>query len=171
MVTGQVAGTQHVKLPVVVRGPGSSDRCTRPVEQELPMIITVANSVRAVALAVVVSGCAGMAVFQPAPRASTVVVAEKSPGRGPLGIPPGHLPRAGECRLWYPGRPPGQQPRAGSCSSIERAAPAGSWVLYRPSSDSKVVHNRVIDSRRAGVVMEVRVYDADRGTYLRMQGK
>jgi hypothetical protein len=68
--------------------------------------------------------------------------------------------------VWIPGRPPGHQPRAGSCNGIERTAPAGSWILYRPTNDKKVVHTRVIDPKRAGVVVVVRVYDAGSGTYL-----
>jgi len=31
------------------------------------------------------------------------------------GIPPGHLPPPGECRVWYPGVPPGQQPPPFKC--------------------------------------------------------
>src|SRR6266508_1401696 len=92
--------------------------------------------------------------------------------RGPstaatLGIPPGHLPPPGQCRIWVPGEPPGHQPRARSCAGIERAAPAGSWIVYRPSEDRKVVHVRVIDERRPGVVVHLRVYDAQRGTLIR----
>ena len=125
----------------------------------------------ALAVVFVATGCAHVIAMRPQPAPAQVVMVDQAPRRGPLGIPPGHLPRAGQCRLWYPGRPPGQQPRAGDCGSIQRAAPAGSWVLYRPASDAKVVHSRVIDQRRTGVVVEVRVYDADRGTYLRMEGR
>ncbi len=35
-----------------------------------------------------------------------------------LGIPRGHLPPPGACRIWYPDRPPGQQPPPGSCGGI-----------------------------------------------------
>ena len=38
------------------------------------------------------------------------------------GIPPGHLPAAGQCRVWYDGVPPGRQPRATSCREAERIA-------------------------------------------------
>src|SRR5688572_20830644 len=38
------------------------------------------------------------------------------------GIPPGQMPPAGQCRVWYEGRPPGQQPRATNCDQAERAA-------------------------------------------------
>ena len=38
------------------------------------------------------------------------------------GIPPGQMPPAGQCRVWYEGRPPGQQPRATNCDDAERVA-------------------------------------------------
>src|SRR5687768_18608185 len=38
------------------------------------------------------------------------------------GIPPGQMPPAGQCRVWYEGRPPGQQPRATNCDEAERIA-------------------------------------------------
>lgn len=84
-----------------------------------------------------------------------------------LGIPPGHLPPPGECRVWYPGRPPGQQPPPRRCSAVGAEAPPGTWLLFRPHDDPEVVHVRVIDSRRAGVVVLVHVYDAERGRHLR----
>lgn len=92
--------------------------------------------------------------------------------RGPstaatLGIPPGQLPPPGQCRVWYPGEPPGHQPRARSCARIEREAPAGSWIVYRPTEDRKVVHVREVDQRRPGVVVRLRVYDIRRGTLIR----
>ena len=85
-----------------------------------------------------------------------------------LGIPPGHLPPPGKCRVWFPGRPPGRQPRAESCSAAMANAPAGSWVLYRPSRGDEV-HARVVDSQRAGVVVSVQVYTATEGRYLRSE--
>lgn len=92
--------------------------------------------------------------------------------RGPstaatLGIPPGHLPEPGQCRIWLPGEPPGHQPRRRSCSGIERAAPAGSWIVTRPVEDPNVVEVRVIDERRPGVVVRRLVYDRKRGTLIR----
>jgi hypothetical protein len=98
--------------------------------------------------------------------ARVVVVDRDDEDRSRLHVPPGHYPRPGQCRVWFPGRPPGHQPRAGSCSAIERTAPAGSWILYRPTSDKRVVHARVIDPKHDGVVVVVRIYDADRGTYI-----
>jgi hypothetical protein len=129
------------------------------------------NLLTAAMLGILTSGCSRIIVLRPSEPAATVVTVDRNEDRRPLGVPPGHLPSPGQCRVWFPGRPPGQQPRAGACDRVQREAPAGSWVLYRPASDSKVVHSRVIDSRRPGVVVSVRVYDATRGTYLRVEGK
>jgi hypothetical protein len=38
------------------------------------------------------------------------------------GIPPGQMPPAGMCRVWYDGLPPGRQPRATNCNEAERIA-------------------------------------------------
>ena len=116
------------------------------------------------ALGALLTGCVPVVHHKPPP--SRVIVVSSDEDRSRLRVPPGHYPRVGECRLWYPGRPPGQQPRSQGCRGIERIAPAGTWILYRPDSDRKVVHARVIDPKRDGVVVVVRVYDVDRGTYL-----
>ena len=86
--------------------------------------------------------------------------------RGPLGIPEAELPAPGECRVWYPGRPSGQQPPPGGCGEAEQVAQPGSWILYRPTDDRRVVHNRVTDPVRRGVIVRIDLYDAERGTYL-----
>jgi len=94
--------------------------------------------------------------------------------RGPstastLSIPPGHLPKAGECRIWIPGTPPGQQPKPKSraCAGIAPFAPPGSWIIYRPTDDNKVVHIREVDSRRAGTVVRIRIFDIETNRLLR----
>ena len=94
--------------------------------------------------------------------------------RGPstaatLGVPPGHLPNPGECRIWIPGTPPDHQPTPKSrpCAGIAPLAPAGSWIIYRPSDDKKVVHVREVDSRRAGAVIRIRVFDIESSLLLR----
>jgi hypothetical protein len=86
-----------------------------------------------------------------------------------LEVPPGHLPEVGECRIWFPGRPPGQQPRPKSrpCAGIAAAAPAGSWIIYRPTDDRKVVHVRIVDERRGGVVVRIRIFDIETEQLLR----
>ena len=38
------------------------------------------------------------------------------------GIPPGQMPRAGECRVWYDNLPPGRQPPPTNCDQAERTA-------------------------------------------------
>ena len=97
---------------------------------------------------------------EPAPRRSPSTAAT-------LGIPPGHLPSPGMCRVWVPGKPPGHQAQARSCSNIERTAPAGSLIVERPGRDKKVVHVRVVDERRPGVVVRMRVYEIRGGKLVR----
>lgn len=104
--------------------------------------------------------------------ATTQVVSAPGPSRGAsasthiLGIPPGHLPRPEMCCVWIPGRPPGQQARATACRGIAARAPAGSWILHRPSGDRRVVHVRVVDPRRPGVVVVIRRFEVDSGRFL-----
>ena len=78
-------------------------------------------------------------------------------------IPPGHVPELGECRVWIPRLPPGQQPKPKSrpCNGILGVAPAASWIIERPSTQPSLVYVRLIDERRAGVVVRVRVFDLD----------
>jgi hypothetical protein len=94
--------------------------------------------------------------------------------RGPstavtLGVPPGHLPKAGECRIWIPGTPPGRQPKPKSrpCAGIGAVAPAGSWIIYRPTENKKLVHVREVDDRRAGVVIRIRIFDIETTRFVR----
>lgn len=64
---------------------------------------------------------------------TTAPLAAQGRGRNNAqGIPPGQMPRAGECRVWYEGVPPGRQPRATSCDEAERIASRSSnaRVIY-----------------------------------------
>ena len=45
-----------------------------------------------------------------------------SPRGGNQGIPPGQMPPAGMCRVWYNGVPPGRQPGPINCRDAERIA-------------------------------------------------
>jgi len=76
-----------------------------------------------------------------------------------LGVPPGHLPSEGECRIWIPGTRP--------CPGIESLAPAGSWIIYRPLENRKLVYVRLVDARRAGLVIRTRIFDIETTRLLR----
>src|SRR5947207_2227204 len=115
-------------------------------------------------------------IVEPSPelRSGPRVEAGSSGGSHPstaatLGIPPGHLPNPGECRVWIPGTPPGHQPKpqSRSCGGIAALAPAGSWVIYRPGDDRKVVHVRMVDQQRPGVVVRIQVFDIATNRLLR----
>jgi len=86
-----------------------------------------------------------------------------------LDVPPGHLPNEGECRIWIPGTPPGRQPRPKSrpCAGIESLAPAGTWIIYRPLENRKLVYVREVDARRAGLVIRTRIFDKETTRLLR----
>lgn len=115
---------------------------------------------------IVLAACSRTAIVTPPPPPEA--------SRGPstaatLGVPPGHLPKPGHCRIWIPGTPPGQQPgrKSRDCEGIGRVAPAGSWILYRPTRDKKLVHVRVVDERRAGIIIRVRVFEVETGKFVR----
>lgn len=112
------------------------------------------------------AGCS--ATISPGSSPQTVYAEEHhNEKREPLGIPRGHLPPPGGCRVWFPGRPPGHQPPPVGCREAMATAPAGTWVLYR--ADREEVHARVTDPRRRGVVVRVRVYEVNGGRYIRTE--
>lgn len=90
------------------------------------------RSLGMIALVCVLSGCS-VAVAARAPAYTVVEQGEA------YDVPPGHMPPPGACRPWFPGQPPGQQPPPGDCDQLLRTAPAGAWVLYRPSDERRVV--------------------------------
>src|SRR5687767_7548713 len=98
---------------------------------EAPITFRFLGQSLATAVLAVTVGCAS-AILVHAPE-PVVVVDNDREDRRALGIPPGHLPPPGECRIWYPGRPPAHQPPPLSCADAGVRAPAGSWVLYRPA--------------------------------------
>jgi hypothetical protein len=107
----------------------------------------------------------------PPPDPETREIEERTPRNdrdrvGPLGIPEAQLPAPGQCRLWHPDRPSAQQPPAAPCAEAEDDVPAGSWILYRPPDDKRVVHVRVFDPKRQGVLLRIDLYDVQKGTYL-----
>ena len=72
-----------------------------------------------------------------------------------LGIPKGHLPPPGECKVWIPGKPAGQQGPPQSCGSALRNAPLGAWVITHEGSRYKV---NIFNRGKRGIVDEVRYY-------------
>ena len=57
------------------------------------------------------------------------------------GIPPGQMPPAGQCRVWYEGRAPGQQPRATNCNEAERIASRSNTARVIYGSDVRNSRN------------------------------
>lgn len=47
-----------------------------------------------------------------------------------LGVPKGHYPPPGECRIWYPDRAPGHQPPPAKCDRLVGRVPYGAFILY-----------------------------------------
>ena len=129
----------------------------------MPVIRTAA----VLTLAAIAAGCTRTVVVtqpegqrRPPPAATPPTVVT-------LGVPPGHLPPPGRCRIWIPGRPPGRQARPAACAGLARRAPAGSWILYRPTADRRLVHVRLVDDRRPGVVVRIRVFEIESGRFVR----
>ncbi|MFQ5888605.1 MAG: hypothetical protein ACE5JR_00995 [Gemmatimonadota bacterium] len=140
-------------------------------------MLKTATAILVVSLALV--GCSRSAgVVSSPPGASPVITAsgtavetssEKRSTAATLGIPPGHLPPPGQCRIWHPGRPPGHQGPSGSCADLERRVPRGSWLVYRPSKDRKHVKVWAYDTESPRV-MWVRWFDAVTGAFVREDG-
>lgn len=63
--------------------------------------------------------------------AATAPLAAQGNGRNIDGVPPGHRPAAGMCRVWVNGVPPGRQSPATDCATAQaRAAAHGGRVIY-----------------------------------------
>lgn len=85
-----------------------------------------------------------------------------------FGVPPGHLPPVGQCRVWMPGEPPGQQKKkypVGRCSTLRQSIPAGGWLIYRPTTSKREI--RVWEYGSGLEVLAERVYDSVTGELLR----
>lgn len=95
-----------------------------------------------------------------------VVVVKENKGRpAHLGIPPGHLPAPGQCRVWFPGRPPGRQPKAGHCVVVERGVRPGCWFIRRSLSDPDYIKVMVYSHDRPSSILSVRYYLAESGKF------
>jgi hypothetical protein len=84
-----------------------------------------------------------------------------------FGIPPGHLPPPGRCRVWIPSEPPGKQKTqaAGDCATVSRQVPAHGWLVYRPGEGKKEVVVREYGAERQ--VVSIKVFDIVTGAFLR----
>lgn len=71
-------------------------------------------------------------------------------------VPPGHLPPAGKCRVWYPGRPPGHQPAPGDCRSLSYNVPRGAYLI---GHDRRWSYNDLHDRRFRRDVFDGRDYN------------
>jgi hypothetical protein len=135
----------------------------------------MAREIRILPLAALVAACATNTHVATTPmpdRSEAATPIRTVPATGSsaltLGIPPGHLPPPGRCRLWLPDTPPGHQPASRPCKGIDVRAPVGSMIVYRP--DETIVRVRYVDARHPGVVIGVRIFDATTGALLRAEG-
>ena len=118
--------------------------------------------------AVVAAGCSRKVVVTSGPSSSDAPPPTAGPSTAAtLGIPPGHLPGPGQCRIWVHGTPPGHQPPPGDCSALAARVPAGAWLVYRPTENRKHVRVSVYDARNPGVIIAIRLYDVANGRFLR----
>jgi hypothetical protein len=102
------------------------------------------------------------------PQMKNDEVPENASTAARLGIPPGHLPPPGQCRVWVPGEPPGKQKKqypSGACDTISGQVPAGAWLVYRPGQSKKEVVVREYGAGRQ--VTSIRVFDIVTGALLR----
>ena len=72
------------------------------------------------------------------------------------GVPPGQLPPANMCRVWYEGQPAGRQPDATSCREAER--------LAARSRNARVIYGENVYDERSGYYGNGR-YGGDARTY------
>jgi hypothetical protein len=69
------------------------------------------------------------------------------------GVPKGHYPPPGECRVWYPNRPPGHQPPPTSCDRLQgiRLEP-GAFILHGDQAYDAEYDWREEERRRPGSI-------------------
>lgn len=68
-----------------------------------------------------------------------------------LGIPNGHMPPPGSCRIWYPGRPPGHQPPPFKCGVGRLSIPLGTFLVQR--LDGQFIQVDEYDAKRPNFVV------------------
>ena len=69
------------------------------------------------------------------------------------GVPRGHYPPPGQCRVWYPNRPPGHQPPPADCQSLAgtRLEP-GAFILHGDQAYDAEYDWRKEEARKPGSV-------------------
>ena len=70
------------------------------------------------------------------------------------GVPPGHRPPAGMCRIWIDGVPPGQQAAPTDCPTAVRNRPANGRVIFgddnpKPGKDGGFTPAKLRDDGQA----------------------
>jgi len=70
------------------------------------------------------------------------------------GIPPGQMPRPGECRVWIDGLPPGRQPAPTNCDQAERVASRNRNARVIYGDDAYSNRNRAYGDRAYGGVYD-----------------
>ena len=69
------------------------------------------------------------------------------------GVPKGHYPPPGSCRIWYPNRPPGHQPPATSCNNLYRVRlEPGAFILHGDRAYDADYNWREAERRRPGSI-------------------
>jgi hypothetical protein len=99
---------------------------------------------------VVLSAAAALALSAAPLSAQWGVLGRSSSSQG---IPSGHMPSRGMCRVWIDGVPPGQQPRQTDCRTAERQRP---YYEQRYRRNARVIYGAQSNDRydtRNGVIL------------------
>lgn len=117
----------------------------------------------------ITTGCAGFSIETRQPDLEPdhrTVLRARPIYPGHLGIPRGHYPPPGLCRIWIPGEAPGRQTSPSHCSTLAKEVPAGGWLVYRPRHDREHVEVSVYDLERPQRIVAVGIYDVTSGRFL-----
>lgn len=102
------------------------------------------------------TGCVPLVITSPYPPRQGERKEEK---HEVYGIPKGHLPPPGHCRIRYPNRPAGQPPPPQRCPIAAGQIPLGAYVVSRIEGDNKRALVYVYSGQKPGVVVDTRYYN------------